>query len=48
MAKEFLYSFPGQAFTVGQQLAFVFKDKKILSLVVKELQGKDNCVVLLA
>lgn len=39
MAKEFVLSFPNQVFTVGQQLAFSFKDKKLLLVVVKELQG---------
>lgn len=39
MAREFLYLFPGQAFTVGQQLAFAFKDKRLLSLTVKDLEG---------
>ncbi|EFA10100.1 vesicle-fusing ATPase 1 [Tribolium castaneum] len=38
MAKEFIYSFPNQMFTVGQQLAFLFKDKKILSLLVKDIE----------
>lgn len=40
MAKEFLYSFPNQMFTVNQQLAFAFKDKKLLSLLVKDIEGK--------
>lgn len=39
MAKEFLYSFPNQIFTVGQQLAFQFKDKKMLLLLVKDIEG---------
>ena len=39
MAMEFLMQFPRQAFTVGQQLVFSFEEKKILSLVVKELEG---------
>ncbi|XP_060528083.1 vesicle-fusing ATPase 1-like [Cylas formicarius] len=39
MAKEFLLSFPNQIFTVGQQLAFAFKDKKLLLLVVKDLEA---------
>lgn len=39
MAKEFLYTFPNQMFTVGQQLAFNFKDMKLLSLVVREIEG---------
>ncbi len=40
MAMEFLMQFPKQAFTVGQQLVFAFEDKKVLSLVVKELEGQ--------
>ncbi|KAJ8932437.1 hypothetical protein NQ314_014651 [Rhamnusium bicolor] len=39
MAKEFLYAFPNQTFTVGQQLAFAFKDKKLLLLVVKDIEA---------
>ena len=42
MAKEFLYSFPNQMFTVEQQLAFAFKDKKLLILSVKDVEGKCN------
>jgi vesicle-fusing ATPase len=42
MAKEFLLQFSGQAFTVGQQLAFSFLDKKLLGLVVKTLEGKHS------
>ncbi|KAJ3643562.1 hypothetical protein Zmor_026264 [Zophobas morio] len=38
MAKEFLYSFPNQMFTVEQQLAFAFKDKKLLILSVKDVE----------
>ncbi|XP_023725556.1 vesicle-fusing ATPase 1 [Cryptotermes secundus] len=41
MAKEFLLQFSGQAFTVGQQLAFSFLDKKLLCLVVKSLEAAD-------
>lgn len=41
MAKEFLLSFPNQMFTVGQQLAFAFKDKKVLLLIVKSLEATD-------
>lgn len=40
MAKEFSYSFPNQMFTVGQQLAFQFKDKRMLILVVKDIDGE--------
>lgn len=39
MARHFLQQFSGQAFTVGQQLAFAFQDKKLLGLVVKDLEG---------
>nr|CAD7449999.1 unnamed protein product [Timema bartmani] len=39
MAREFLLQFSGQAFTVGQLLAFNFSDdKKLLGLVVKGLE----------
>ncbi|XP_049804725.1 vesicle-fusing ATPase 1 [Schistocerca nitens] len=41
MAREFLLQFSGQAFTVGQQLAFSFQDKKLLGLVVKSLEAAD-------
>jgi vesicle-fusing ATPase len=41
MAKDFLMQFVGQAFTVGQQLAFQFQDKKMLGLVVKSLEAAD-------
>ncbi|XP_025987829.1 vesicle-fusing ATPase 1 [Solenopsis invicta] len=41
MARDFLLQFSGQAFTVGQQLAFQFKDKKLLGLVVKSLEAAD-------
>ncbi|KAK6640106.1 hypothetical protein RUM43_008383 [Polyplax serrata] len=37
MAKEFIAQFCGQAFTVGQLLAFSFEGKKHLGLVVKDL-----------
>lgn len=40
MAKEFLYRFSGQAFTVGQLLAFSFNDRPVLLLVVKDLEGE--------
>lgn len=45
MAKEFLMQFSGQAFTVGQQLAFCFLDKKLLGLVVKSLEAADLCAI---
>lgn len=41
MAKDFLFKFSGHSFTVGQQLAFQFGDKKMLGLVVKELEAPD-------
>ena len=41
MAKEFLMQFTGQAFTVTQQLAFNFSNKKMLGVVVKSLEGND-------
>lgn len=41
MAREFLMQFANQAFTVGQQLAFSFKDKKLLLLVVRDLEAAD-------
>lgn len=39
MARDFLIQFSNQVFTAGQQLAFSFQDKKVLSLVVKNLEG---------
>ncbi|XP_015609020.1 vesicle-fusing ATPase 1 [Cephus cinctus] len=39
MAKDFLLQFSGQAFTVGQQLAFQFQEKKMLGLIVKSLEA---------
>lgn len=39
MAKEFLFRFSGQAFSVGQLLAFSFNDK-VLGIVVKDMEGK--------
>ncbi|XP_019879561.1 vesicle-fusing ATPase 1-like [Aethina tumida] len=39
MAKEFLITFANQVFSVGQQLAFSFRDRKLLSLVVKDLEA---------
>ncbi|KAL3269922.1 hypothetical protein HHI36_008979 [Cryptolaemus montrouzieri] len=39
MAREFLYSFPNQIFSVGQQLVFQFKDKRMLILVVKDIEA---------
>jgi len=39
MAREFSMQFPQQAFSVGQELAFRFGDKKSLLLVVKSIEG---------
>lgn len=44
MAREFQYQFTGQAFTVNQQLAFTYGNKKVLSILVKDLEG--NCLKL--
>ncbi|VVC93527.1 vesicle-fusing ATPase 1-like [Leptidea sinapis] len=41
MARDFLIQFSNQVFTVGQQLAFAFQDKKVLSLIVKNLEAVD-------
>ncbi|XP_018331362.1 vesicle-fusing ATPase 1 [Agrilus planipennis] len=41
MAQEFQNKFTGQAFTVGQLLAFAFSDKKLLALTVKDLEAVD-------
>ncbi|KAJ2938274.1 hypothetical protein O0L34_g17620 [Tuta absoluta] len=41
MARDFLIQFSNQIFTVGQQLAFSFQDKKVLGLFVKNLEGVD-------
>ncbi len=40
MAEEFKSQFAGQVFHTGMPLAFSFQDKKLLSLTVKELEGK--------
>lgn len=40
MAKEFILQFAAQPFTVGQQLAFNFGDKRLLGVVIKSLEGK--------
>lgn len=40
MAREFLAQFHHQSFSVGQQLVFSFQEKKILLLIVKELEGE--------
>ncbi|GBP63302.1 Vesicle-fusing ATPase 1 [Eumeta japonica] len=41
MARDFLIQFSNQIFTVGQQLAFAFQDKKVLLLIVKNLEAVD-------
>lgn len=41
MAQEFIHQFCNQAFTVGQQLAFSFQNKKMLSLFVKDCEAAD-------
>ncbi|GLV44463.1 comatose [Carabus blaptoides fortunei] len=41
MAKEFILQFASQPFTVGQQLAFNFGDKRLLGVVVKNLEAAD-------
>ncbi|CAG9761013.1 unnamed protein product [Ceutorhynchus assimilis] len=45
MAQEFVMSFPNQIFTVGQQLAFSFKDKKLLLAIVKELEAANMTAI---
>lgn len=40
MAREFLAQFHHQSFSIGQQLVFQFQEKKLLILIVKELEGK--------
>jgi len=39
MALEFVNQFPQQAFTVGQELVFSFMEKKVLSIIIRELEG---------
>jgi len=39
MALEFVNQFPQQAFTVGQELVFSFMEKKVLSVIIRELEG---------
>jgi len=41
MAKEFSMQFPRQAFSVGQQAVFNFQDKKLLQVVVKDIEATD-------
>ena len=44
MAREFLAQFHHMSFTVGQQLVFSFQEKKLLQLIVKDLEGEEkNC-----
>ena len=38
MAREFLMSYPKQAFTVGQKIAFKFGDRPLLEMTVKEME----------
>jgi len=45
MAAEFLMQFPRQAFSVGQQLAFAFPEKKMLLLTCKELEGRGTLII---
>jgi len=42
MAADFVGQFSGQAFVVGMPLAFNFRDKKLLALMVKELETADT------
>ena len=37
MASEFLMQFPGQAFSVGQEIVFNFCDKKMLIISILEI-----------
>lgn len=39
MAREFLAQFHHMGFTIGQQMVFSFQEKKLLSLVVKDLES---------
>nr|SVE74412.1 EOG090X0CAY [Daphnia barbata] len=41
MAREFLQKFHHQSFSLGQQLVFQFSEKKLLILIVKELEAVD-------
>ena len=43
MAREFLAQFHHQSFTVGQTLVFSFQEKKLLQLLVKDLEGNRSC-----
>ena len=39
MAREFLAQCHHMSFTIGQQLVFGFQEKKLLALIVKDLEG---------
>lgn len=39
MARTFVMQFANQVFSVGQLLAFDFNGKKLLALVVKDIEG---------
>ena len=39
MALEFVKQFCRQAFTVGQELVFSYVEKKVLTVVIRELEG---------
>ena len=47
MALEFVNQFPQQAFTVGQELVFSFMDKKVLTVVVRELEGLSELLLVI-
>lgn len=47
MAKAFIAQFANQVFTVGQLLAFDFNGKKLLALIVKDIEGKHFYILLL-
>lgn len=40
MAQSFILQFGNQVFTVTQQLVFDFNNKKLLLLIVKDIEGK--------
>lgn len=42
MAREFVTQFANQVFSVGQQLVFDFNNKKLLLLIVKDIEGTLN------
>lgn len=45
MARAFVMQFANQVFSVGQLLAFDFNGKKLLALVVKDIDGKKYYIV---